>query len=279
MQLTKRQTWAALALVAALFGFTLFQASWLAGDPGGAPKLVASKGLDPIRGADGCLADANMGYGSVAVGPDVASLQTAAGLGADAVQIETAFAGGSLAIVRAYKSPCAADMARPRSAPAEAVAGLTKPVRIWRLKGAADAQALLSSLPNEDNKDMVLGDAEAVKAVRVSRPKLRAFTVESARTCASRYRTTGIWGSVPAECKGQAALIGLDEIGYTLWGWPNRFLKRMQAADVPVIVAASVEGDGIKGLTDLNQYNDIANSYNGYIWVDNIEELGPSLKR
>ncbi len=279
MQLTKRQTWVALALVVLLFGFTMFQASWITAEPPGAPKLIAAKGLDPIRGADGCLANDNMAYRRAQVGPDLASLQIAAGMGADGVQVAASSEGGNLALARTYKSPCAGDMARARSSAGEAVSGLSKPVRIWRLKGAADAQALLPSLPKADDKDMVLGDAAAVKAIAAVRPNLRAFTIAEARACTSRYRTTGMWGSVPAECKGKAALFGLGDIGYTLWGWPNRFLARMDAAGVPVIIAASVDGDTITGLTDLNQYNDIAHSYNGYIWVDNIEELGPALRR
>ena len=37
--------------------------------------------------------------------------------------------------------------------------------------------------------------------------------------------------------------------------------------------------DAITGLTDVNSYGDIANSFNGYIWIDDIEGLGPALKR
>lgn len=279
MTLTKKQTWLALALVALLLGFTLFQASWIADKPVGKPKLVASTVLDPIRGADGCLADANIGYGSTAVGADVASLQGAAGVGADMVTIGTELSGESLLVARGYKSPCAADMARPRSTPAEALAGLTKPERLWRVDGAAKAQALLAALPDSTERDMVLGDAAAVKAVKAARPNLRAFTVAEARACASSYGSSGIWGSVPANCKGGAMLLMLDDLGYTLWGWPDRFLARMKAADVAVFIAAGVNGDDIKGLDDMRQYGEIAGSYNGYIWVDKIEELGFALKR
>lgn len=279
MQLTQRQTWVAMALVVLLFAFTMFQASWITSEPTGGPKLVASKGSDPIRDQAGCLANDNMAYQRAQVGPDIATLQIAAGFGADAVQVPTDSTGGELVVARTYKSPCASDMTRPRSSVAAAVASLTKPVRIWRVKGAVDAQKLLASLPMSNEKDMVMGDADAVKAIAAARPMLRAFTVEEAHGCTSRYRTTGIWGSIPAECRNKALLFGLDEIGYTLWGWPNRFLARVNDAGVPVFIAASVNGDTITGLTDIKQYGEIAHSYNGYIWIDNIDELGPALKR
>ena len=74
-------------------------------------------------------------------------------------------------------------------------------------------------------------------------------------------------------------LLTMDQVGYTLWGWPNRFLARTGAAGLKVVIAESVEGDIITGLSDVNRYGDIANSFNGYIWIDNIEALGPALKR
>ena len=74
-------------------------------------------------------------------------------------------------------------------------------------------------------------------------------------------------------------LLTLDDLGYTLWGWPNRFLARTKDANVRVIIAENVTGDQIKGLTNVAQFGDIANSYNGYIWVDKIADLGPALRR
>ena len=74
-------------------------------------------------------------------------------------------------------------------------------------------------------------------------------------------------------------LLTLDDLGITLWGWPNRFLLRMNEANVRVIIAQDVVDGKIKGLNDAAQYGEIANSYNGYIWIDNIAELGPALKR
>ena len=74
-------------------------------------------------------------------------------------------------------------------------------------------------------------------------------------------------------------LLTLDELGMGLWGWPDRFMARMADAEVRLIVAADVRGDAITGLTKLSEYDDIASSYNGYIWVDDIAELGPALRR
>jgi glycerophosphoryl diester phosphodiesterase len=74
-------------------------------------------------------------------------------------------------------------------------------------------------------------------------------------------------------------LLTLDELGFTLWGWPNRFLERMAKAKTTVIIAQDVTNGEIKGLTDVRQYGEISQGYSGYIWVDRIEELGPALRR
>jgi len=126
---------------------------------------------------------------------------------------------------------------------------------------------------------LTCADDAAVAALRKTQPTLRAFSINGAQKCASDYRLSGLWGNVPASCKNGTMLLMLNDVGYSLWGWPNRFLARMKDAGVHVIIAQDVVDGQIKGLTDVNQYGDIARTFNGYIWVDNIEELGAALKR
>jgi hypothetical protein len=280
MTLTRNQTVAALFLAAIFFGFTLFQTSWLADAPTGKPKLIADHAAEPVRDAAGCIATANSGYGSVATGPDVSALQGAVGAEADAVRIATEVVGGALVLARQFKSDCAADNALPRAGVAEAAAGMTRPQLFWQIRGADQAAMLLAQLPAAaTDRSVILGDDAAVAAIREAQPKAWAFSITGARTCASDYRLSGMWGSVPASCQNGTVLLTLDDLGYTLWGWPNRFLARMQAAGVRVIIAEDVVDGQIKGLTEVNQFGEIANSYNGYIWVDDIQELGRALRR
>ena len=104
MILSRTQTILLLLLAAIFFGFTLFQASWLADKPQGKPMLIADHGVDPVLGTNGCIAEANAGYGTVAVGPDIAALQGAVGAKADAVHITTEFVGGVLVLAKQFTS-------------------------------------------------------------------------------------------------------------------------------------------------------------------------------
>ncbi len=280
MILSRTQTIVLLLVAALFFAFTLLQASWLADRPVGKPKLIADHGVDPVRDAARCIVSANAGYGTVSIGPDVGALQGAAGAGADAVRITTELVDGKLVLAPQFESDCATDQARPRASISDAAAGLTKPQLFWEVEGAGGAAMLLAQLPTAAiERSVFIGDDAAAAAIRQSQPQAWAFSIAKARGCAGEYRTSGLWGSVPESCRNGTILLTLDELGYTLWGWPNRFLERMASANVRVIIAEDVVDGQIKGLTDVTQYGEIADSYNGYIWVDNIQELGPALKR
>ncbi len=283
MRLSRGQSWTAGTALAVLFGFTLFQASWIAAKPIGKPKLIADRGAEPVRDASGCSSSANAGYMTVYAGPDVSALQLAAGLGGDAVRVKTERVGNDVVVTRQFVSKCAADTNSARGTVTEASAALTKPEIFWHPANAADATSIIAALPapkqGEADRNVFIGDNTTIAAVKKARPNGLSFSIAKARGCASDYKLSGMVGSVPETCKNGVMLLGINEVGMTLWGWPNRFMARMDAAKTRVIIAESINDSAIKGLTTVEQYGDIANSFNGYIWIDNISDLGPALKR
>lgn len=278
MTFSKRSTIIILALVALFFAFTLHHASWRADTAKGGPRLLAAKGVAPVLGPDGCVSAANAGYGAVAVGPDLAALQLAAGAGAQALHVPIEPADGRWVPVRQFEGKCAADLAQPRPDIAATAYSLSRPDLFWQANGANAARALVAALPAGDRRHILIGDDAAVQAAKAERPAMRAFTIAAARKCAADYRAS-LLGSVPESCANGVMLLTLDDLGFTLWGWPNRFMERMAQAQTMVIIGQSVEGETIKGLTEPSQYGEIAKEFNGYIWVDKIEELGPALRR
>ena len=267
------RNWIISAAALLFFGFTLFQASWLASKPEGIPLLIANKGAEPTRDTQGCASGPSAS--------EVGSLAMAVGSEANALNMTTQVIGGHLVVARQFESTCASDKARPNSSVGEAVYALSKPELLWRVKGADQAAMLLAALPaaGKDDKQALIGDDAAVAAFKKARPKAWAFSIPAAQACASDYKLSGLWGAIPESCNQGTMLLTMDQVGYTLWGWPNRFLARTGAAGLKVVIAESVDGDKITGLTDVNRYGDIANSFNGYIWIDDIEGLGPALKR
>jgi glycerophosphoryl diester phosphodiesterase len=275
------RNWIILGITGLLFGFTLFQASWIAPKPTGTPKLIAAKPTEPMRDDTGCVSYVAAGYGGADTGPDISTLAMAVGNEADVVHITTAATNGTLTVAPQFQPKCARDNARANGSIAAATNAISKPVLLWRVKGAEQAAQLASALPAAKDADTqaLIGDAAAVAAFKKARPSAWAFSIPAARACASDYRLSGLWGRIPDSCKQGTMLLTVDELGYTLWGWPNRFLARTGAAGVKVVVAERVEGDAITGLTDVTRYGDIAQGFNGYIWIDKIDELGPALRR
>jgi hypothetical protein len=277
MRLSRMQTWAILALAALFFGFTLFHASWIAGVPPGRPKLLAASGAQLVTDDRGCIVDAQAGYGAIDTPSDVRMLQAASGSGAQAVNIPVEINGAVAIIARTGKTKCAADMARPRALLSQAPPALTNAELFVRIDTPADVPAILAAIPAA-GKPVFYGSDGAMAAVRKARPDGYAFAIAKARQCTSDYKSSGWMGSVPASCKNGTALVTLDELGFTLWGWPNRYLARMQASGTRVIIAQDVKGDAITGLTTPERYGDIADSFNGTIWVEDIANMGPALK-
>jgi glycerophosphoryl diester phosphodiesterase len=266
-----------VALALLFFAFTLFHASWIAPDPHGRPKLIASSPLDLPRDPQGCVLTAAAGYGAADVSPETQMLQTAAGTGADAIVMDSELANGTAILPRFFESKC--PNAAARRPLTEAMTAVSKPDQFIRVNSAAHAKAVLAAVPADSHLRIFFAAKETDIAAFDGKP---AFSIAKARQCASDYRTSGMAGIIPASCTGKnggTMLLTLDELGFTLWGWPNRFLARMAQSKVRLIIAADVQGDKITGLTELPQYDDIAGSYNGYIWVDDIAELGPALKR
>jgi glycerophosphoryl diester phosphodiesterase len=270
-KLTKRIL---VALALLFFAFTLFHASWIAPDPTGRPKLVASGPIDLPRDPQGCVLTAAAGYGATEVSAETKMLQSAAGMGGDGILIDSEMVDGAAVLPRFFQTACPGAAARtPLS---DAMTALSRPDQFIRVTGDAHAKAALAALPADNHTRIFYGQRDKDIAPVKGKP---AFSIATARKCASEYRLSGMLGIVPKNCTGGTLLLTLDELGFTLWGWPNRFLARMADNKVRLIIAADIQGDKITGLTELSQYDDIANSYNGYIWVDDIAELGPALKR
>ncbi len=278
MTFTRTQSALILAICALFFGFSLLNASWTADALVGGPKLIANGPAALPTDAAGCIVDPEVGFGATLPSIDVRMLQAAIGSGAAAVNVPVDPGGEGTAIARRYKSACAADNVRPRAMLAEAPPALSSAEMFLRIENTAHVPGLLNAIP-AGSKAVFYGSDAAVAAIRKARPDAAAFSVTKAQACVSDYKATGWTGSIPATCKDGTALVTMDQIGYTLWGWPNRFLARMHSGGVRVIIAQDVQDGGIVGLTTADQYGEIANSYNGYIWVDNIAELGPALKQ
>lgn len=103
-------------------------------------------------------------------------------------------------------------------------------------------------------------------------PALRGYTRTSAKECLLSYLATGWSGHVPASCRNRLLPVPVN-YAPLLWGWPVRFVERMQAAGSDVILLGPYgKGDpGSAGIDSLEEWKDVPKNFPGLVWTNRIE--------
>lgn len=146
---------------------------------------------------------------------------------------------------------------------------------------AAEADLLAAKLKAAgrdpvEARDAFTGPAKPVARIRELFPEAWAWTREEAWQCSSDYRLTGWTSILPESCKGKTMLVPLDS-QWTMWGWPNRLIQRMEELGGKIVVVESYdEGAPLRGLTLPEQLGDIPRSFNGFILVDDSFTVIPA---
>jgi glycerophosphoryl diester phosphodiesterase len=128
-----------------------------------------------------------------------------------------------------------------------------------------------------DGRLWVYAERGAHDRLRELAPRARVDSRTRAKACATRYLALGWTGHVPAACRGATLGVPLN-LRHLYWGWPNRLLQRMEAADVEVLLAGPL-GQPEPGLAAIGQLNAVPERYSGMILTDHIERLGPEVQR
>ena len=89
--------------------------------------------------------------------------------------------------------------------------------------------AALARLPPERQDElMVYGGDRPIDALRRVRPRMKVMSRQSLTACLGRYVAWGWTGAVSRRCSDMVILVP-SNIAPWLWGWPGRFLARMEA--------------------------------------------------
>jgi glycerophosphoryl diester phosphodiesterase len=140
--------------------------------------------------------------------------------------------------------------------------------------------ARLAKLPPERRQLLVVysSGARATAAMRARLPDVRAMDKAQLKNCALRYIALGWSGYVPESCRNTIVVVPVN-YAWLAWGWPNRFLARMQAAGSLVFVAGPYQrGEEIGGVNTQEQFDRLPREYRGSIWTDEIEVIAPLVK-
>ena len=125
---------------------------------------------------------------------------------------------------------------------------------------------------------MVYGGARPVSIIRERFPSIRTVWPRRLKQCLMRYMVFGWTGWVPNKCDRNMLLVPAN-VAPWLWGWPNRFLRRMENVGTQVFLVGDYNGEGFsQGFDDPMRLNDLPRNYAGGIWTDRIDLIGPAVK-
>jgi glycerophosphoryl diester phosphodiesterase len=137
--------------------------------------------------------------------------------------------------------------------------------------------AVLGKLPSSRRALLsAYGGDLPMDTLKAELPEMRVMSRSSLKRALIDYLMTGWSGHVPASCRN--TLIHVPEKhAPLLWGWPNRFLARMEKAGSRVVLVAG-EGNESRGFDSIEDLSRLPENYKGGIWTNRIDRIGPHLK-
>lgn len=105
---------------------------------------------------------------------------------------------------------------------------------------------------------------------------IRGYSRPSTKACLKGYMLKGWSGYVPKPCRN-ALVVVPQNYAKLMWGWPHKFTRRMEAVGSEVILLGphSRDNAGSTGIDDTRLYASTPKGFEGYIWTNKIELIGP----
>lgn len=132
----------------------------------------------------------------------------------------------------------------------------------------------LADLEDSDSERIaVYGGGQPIAALKKAIPAMRVMSKATMKSCLIPYLAIGWTGYVPSACEHTQLHIP-ENIAPWLWGWPGKFLNRMDDVDTRVILVAG-NGRFSEGFDREEDLERIPKNYSGGIWTNRIDRIAP----
>jgi glycerophosphoryl diester phosphodiesterase len=121
------------------------------------------------------------------------------------------------------------------------------------------------------------GGDEPIASLKEKMPSIKMMSKATLKSCLLPYIAAGWSGFVPEACENTQLHIP-EKIGPWLWGWPEKFIGRMDKNNTKVVI---VGGNGSNFSTGFDTKEDIERlpeNFPGIIWTNKIEVIAPDIK-
>ncbi|MNO49597.1 Glycerophosphoryl diester phosphodiesterase precursor [compost metagenome] len=115
------------------------------------------------------------------------------------------------------------------------------------------------------------GDSEGFDYLRSKYSELKLLTKTKMKKALLKYEWIGWTGYIPKELHNMELHLPLNYAKY-LWGWPNKFVDRMESVNTRVVI---VEGNGkwSEGFDTKASLEKIPEGFQGYIWTNRVDKI------
>lgn len=139
--------------------------------------------------------------------------------------------------------------------------------------------AFLNDLPPARRATlMVYGGDRPIAALRSLVPGLKTMSRTSLKGCLLRYIAYGWTGAMPDECYSRPVFVPIN-VAPWLWGWPNRFLDRVNSVGGIVFVVGPYHGgDFSTGMDNIGDLSRLPEGYDGGVLTNEIEMVASWLR-
>lgn len=164
---------------------------------------------------------------------------------------------------------------------AEAIRAFPQAPMLFVLHDPAAADALVAAFVEAGveigERHGFAGSPEALERLRARTSAGWVLDRQASEACLAAYRRTGWLGLVPESCRG-AALLLPRRGGWTLWGWPYRFLDRMADSGARFLIAGDGPDDALVGLERPEQLGEVPRHYRGMLLIEDMDGVGRALQ-
>lgn len=127
--------------------------------------------------------------------------------------------------------------------------------------------------PIDVSRLLIFGGPDAVKAIKEIIPSIRAMSKETAKACIRDYFFVGWTGYVPDTCRNTVTGMYAN-YAWLLWGWPHRFVDRMQEVNTVVILTHPHQTDSVHDVRETQAYAElIPRKYGGAVETNRIDKM------
>jgi glycerophosphoryl diester phosphodiesterase len=146
-------------------------------------------------------------------------------------------------------------------------------------EGEKLAEALSHLAPERRRQLMAYGGDKPIAALAHALPDVRTMSLGSLKACLGAYVAYGWTGIVLQHCSHMLVFVPIN-VAPWLWGWPDRFLARMNSVDSMVFAIGPYHGGGFStGIDTRAEVGRLPHNYSGGILTNEIEMIHEEFSR